>query len=194
MGIIRIILWVLVAAAAAAMAYLYFFGNKSTQLSGDKLGGEFNLVRQDGNPISDKDLLGKPHAIFFGFTNCPEVCPTTLYEMSTWLVELGEDAKGINVYFMTVDPERDTAEILGEYLTSFDAQITGITGKKEDIEKALRSYRVYFKRVELDDGDYTMDHTATVYLLDARGKFSGSISYGEDGKSAVAKLRKLLKS
>jgi protein SCO1/2 len=194
MRIIRIILWVLVVAAAAAMAYLYIFDDKITQVSGDKLGGEFSLVRQDGKPVTDKDLLGKPHAMFFGFTNCPEVCPTTLYEMSTWLEELGEDANGINVYFMTVDPERDTAEILADYLTSFDARITGITGNRKELEQTLRSYRVYFKRVELEDGDYSMDHTATIYLLDANGKFTGSISYGEDGKSAVAKLRKLLKS
>ncbi len=191
---IRIILWVLVVVAAAAMAYLYIYDNKATQVSGGKLGGEFNLVRQDGKPVTDKDLLGKPHAIFFGFTNCPEVCPTTLYEMSTWLDELGEDANDINVYFITVDPERDTVEMLAEYLTSFDARITGITGNKKDIEQTLRSYRVYFKRVELEDGDYSMDHTATIYLLDAKGEFTGSISYGEDGKSAVAKLRKLLKS
>jgi protein SCO1/2 len=194
MRIIRIILWVLVVVAAATMAYLYIFDDKITQVSGDRLGGEFSLVRQDGKPVTDKDLLGKPHAIFFGFTNCPEVCPTTLYEMSTWLSEMGEDAEGINVYFMTVDPERDTVEILADYLTSFDARITGITGNKKDLEQTLRSYHVYFKRVELEDGDYSMDHTATIYLLDAKGKFTGSISYGEDGKSAVAKLRKLLKS
>ena len=91
--------------------------------------------------------------------------------MSTWLSELGKDADGIGVYFMTVDPERDTVEKLAEYLTSFDTRITGITGKKSDVERTLRSYRVYFKRSELEDGDYSMDHTAIIYLLDAKGKF-----------------------
>jgi len=195
MRIIRILLWLMVVAAAATMAYLYLVGDKGNrQASGEKLGGEFNLVRHDGNPITDKDLLGKPHAIFFGFTNCPEVCPTTLYEMSTWLSELGKDADGINVYFMSVDPDRDTKEVLADYLTSFDERIIGITGNRPQVEQTLKSYRVYFKRADLEDEDYNMDHTASVYLLDPKGKFTGSIAYGEDGKSAVAKLRKLLKS
>ncbi|MCP4185847.1 MAG: SCO family protein [Hyphomicrobiales bacterium] len=197
MRIIKIVLWILVVVTTGATAYLYIVEDKvtqgSSQVSGDRMGGEFSLVRQDGKPVTDKDLLGKPHAMFFGFTNCPEVCPTTLYEISTWLSELGKDADGIDVYFMTVDPERDTVEVLADYLTSFDARIIGITGKKPDVEQTLRSYRVYFKRVELENGDYNMDHTAIIYLLDAEGKFAGSISYGEDGKSAIAKLRKLMK-
>lgn len=197
MRTIRILLWVMVVATAATMAYLYIVDDKITQgsrqVTDDKLGGEFSLVRHDGDPISDKDLLGKPYAIFFGFTNCPEVCPTTLYEMSTWLTELGEDAEKVDIYFMTVDPDRDTVEILANYLSAFDDKITGITGKRPDVEKTLRSYRVFFKRVELEDDDYSMDHTASIYLLDAKGKFTGSISYGENSQSAIAKLRKLLK-
>ncbi len=196
MRYIWFVLWGMVVAAAATMTYLYIFdGNvskESSQVSIGKLGGEFSLVRHDGKKITDKDLLGKPHALFFGFTNCPEVCPTTLYEMSTWLGELGEEANRINAYFMTVDPERDNVEILSNYLSVFDSRITGITGEKADVEKTLKSYRVFFRRVDLDDGDYSMDHSAMIYLLDAKGEFTGSISYGADAQTAVAKLRKML--
>ncbi len=196
MRYLKFVLWGMVAAAAATIAYIYIVDDKiskqSRQVTAVKLGDEFSLVRHDGKSITDKDLLGKPHALFFGFTNCPEVCPTTLHEMSTWLGELGEDANRINVYFMTVDPERDNVEILSDYLTAFDSRITGITGEKADVEKTLKSYKVFFRRVDLDDGDYSMDHSAMIYLLDAKGDFAGSISYGEDGQSAVAKLRKML--
>ncbi len=196
MRYIKFVLWGMVVAAAATMTYMYIVDDKiskqSRQVTTVKLGDEFSLVRHDGKSITDKDLLGKPHALFFGFTNCPEVCPTTLHEMSTWLGELGEDANRINIYFMTVDPERDNVEILSDYLTAFDSRITGITGEKADVEKTLKSYKVFFRRVDLDDGDYSMDHSAMIYLLDAKGDFTGSISYGEDGQSAVAKLRKML--
>ncbi|MCP4070352.1 MAG: SCO family protein [Hyphomicrobiales bacterium] len=196
MRYIKFVLWGMVAATAATMAYIYVVDDKistqSRQVTAVKLGDEFSLVRHDGKSITDKDLLGKPHALFFGFTNCPEVCPTTLHEMSTWLGELGEDANQINIYFMTVDPERDNVETLSDYLTAFDSRITGITGEKADVEKTLKSYKVFFRRVDLDDGDYSMDHSAMIYLLDAKGDFAGSISYGEDGQSAVAKLRKML--
>lgn len=180
-------------ALAVTMTYFYTSdGFNSSKNDTIRLGGEFNLIRHDGKPISDKDLLGKPYAIFFGFTNCPEVCPTSLFEISTWLEELGEEGDRIGVYFMSVDPQRDTTELLSEYLTSFDPRIIGITGDSEEIRKTLRAFKVFSQRVELDDGDYTMDHTASIYLMDAEGKFVRTIAYGEDGVSAIAKMRKML--
>ena len=197
MRIIRYVAWAMVALLGTFAIYLFFSDEKNLppddQISLENLGGQFNLVRHDGTSISDRDLLGKPHAVFFGFTNCPEVCPTTLYEMSDWLDKLGEDANKIGIYFVTVDPARDTPTLLSEYLTSFDPRITGITGEKSAVEETLLSFKIYFKRVDGESGEYSMDHTAIIFLLDAQGKFVGSIAYGEDGQSAVEKLRRLLK-
>lgn len=196
MRIIRYILWGLVAVMVATFTYLQFSGqlnsSNSQNASGEKLGGEFQLVRHDGSAITDKDLLGKPHAVFFGFTNCPEVCPTTLFELTTWLAELGDDGDNLGVYFVTVDPTRDTPEFLSEYLTSFDPRITGITGSKDAVEATLRAFKIYYNRVPLEDGDYTMDHTASIYLINAKGDFVRTIAYGEDSKTAISKLRKML--
>ncbi len=193
MKTLRLALWLMVVAAGSFLAYQYLTGMPATKSAQSvKLGGEFNLVRQDGTAISDKDMLGKPHAIFFGFTTCPEVCPTTLFEITTWLKELGDDGDKIAFYFMTVDPRRDTPEVMSEYLSAFDPRIIGISGDVDAVEKTLRSYKVFFEQVKMDDGDYTMDHTASIYLMDATGKFVRSIAYGEDGAVAVAKLRKML--
>lgn len=197
MRTIRYFLWGLVALTALTMTYLFLTagsGSQSNQqVAGRILGSEFTLTRHDGNPITNKDLLGKPHAMFFGFTNCPEVCPTALLKMGTWLDELGKDGERIGVYFVTVDPGRDTVTLMSEYLSSFDPRIIGITGKVSKVEEMLRSYKVYFNRVELEDGDYTMDHTATIYLLNSEGRFVRSIAYGENSQTAVAKLRLMLK-
>ena len=196
MRIISYFLWSMVVFALAGVAYLYFFDNgvvqNQKQASVGKIGGEFNLIRQDGNAISDKDLKGKPHVIFFGFTNCPEVCPSTLFEISGWMEKMGADADQIGFYFMTVDPARDTAPFMQDYLSSFDPRIIGITGEKSKVEQTLKSFKVYFNRVDQDDGEYSMDHTATIYLLNSEGEFVGSIAYGEDEQSAVAKLKRLL--
>jgi protein SCO1/2 len=194
----RYILWGLILVVVATMAYWYQTNDRNSQIRIQapvvKLGAEFSLTRHDGNPITNEDLLGKPHAIFFGYTNCPDVCPSTLFEMSTWLDQLKDDGDRIGAYFMTVDPARDTAAHLSDYLSSFDARIIGITGERTALEDALRSYKVYFKRFETDDDDYTMDHTASIYLLNAKGEFSGTISYGEEAQSAIEKLRRLVKN
>ena len=196
MRITRCILWALVFISAIGAVYLYINDDKisrgSVQISAERLGGDFELTRHDGGKIGHGDLLGSPHAVFFGFTNCPEVCPTTLFEITSWLAELGEDGDRVKVYFITVDPARDTPEILSEYLSSFDPRIIGISGNKKAVERSLKAFKVYFKRAELEDGDYTMDHTTIIYLLNSMGEFAGSISYGEDQQSAVSKLRRLI--
>lgn len=195
MRTLRIVAWAAVLVVVAGASWLYFAadgGRNALQLAGARIGGPFTLVRDDGQTITDKDLLGKPHALFFGFTHCPEVCPTTLYEASGWLDALGEDAGKFAVWFVTVDPERDTPEVLEDYVASFNPNIRGITGKPEDIHKTLADYRVYYNKVPLDDGDYTMDHTATVYLIDAKGEFRGTIAWGEDSATALEKIRRLI--
>jgi protein SCO1/2 len=197
MKTVRYVAWALVAVLAVVVGYVALTGDagrKALDMANVKLGGPFELVRADGTPVTDKDIAGTPHAIFFGFTHCPEVCPTTLYEAAGWLQQLGPDAEKFRFYFITVDPERDTPEALKEYVASFDPRITGITGAPDKIAKVLADYRVYAKRVELEDGDYTMDHTATVYLIRGDGSFAGTISYNENPDIAIEKLRNLIKN
>ncbi|PSJ60836.1 SCO family protein [Pseudaminobacter soli (ex Li et al. 2025)] len=157
-----------------------------------EIGGPFKLTTQDGKPLSNEDLKGSPFAVFFGFTHCPEVCPTTLWEMSEALKALGDKADKLKVLFVSVDPERDTPEFMSRYLKSFDPRIIGLTGSQEAIDAVGKAYRVYSKKVPTDGGDYTMDHTASVYLMDAEGRFSGVISYEEDSKVRLAKLERLV--
>ena len=186
--------WTAVVLVTALLAYLMLArdsGRELLDLARADIGGPFELVRADGSPITDKDLLGKPHAMFFGFTHCPEVCPTTLYEASGWLERLGDDADRIDIYFVTVDPERDNTEVLSEYMTAFPG-VTGITGDSEAIESTLKAYKVFARKVPLEEGGYTMDHTATVYLMDAEGDFSGTIAWREDPDIAFEKIRRLI--
>lgn len=156
------------------------------------IGGEFALRDETGKEVTDKTLIGKPTIIFFGFTHCPEVCPTTLYEISILLKELGADADRINAYFVTVDPERDTSELMAKYLSSFDPHIHGLTGSLADIEKMAKAYRVYFKKVPLEEGGYTMDHTALVYLFAPDGAFVAPLNLKPDPAAAADKVRPLL--
>lgn len=140
---------------------------------------------------SRTDLRGKPTALFFGFTFCPEVCPTTLAELAGLMGELGPDAERLNVVFVSVDPERDTPEVLHTYLSAFDDRIRGITGEPDSVRAMAKSYGIYFKRVPTEDDGDTMDHTAAVLLLDAAGRFVGTLAYEESRGTALAKLRRL---
>jgi protein SCO1/2 len=151
----------------------------------------FTLTDQLGRKVTEHDLLGRPVVVFYGFTYCPEVCPTTLADMTNWLSELGPDADRLGVYFVTVDPGRDTPEELAKYLASFDPRIRGLTGTAADIDGVAKAFGIYYKRVEIEGGAYTMDHTASVLLLDATGRFAGTISYQEAKPAALAKLRRL---
>jgi len=154
-------------------------------------GAPFALVAMDGRPVTEKALLGHPSTLFFGYTHCPDVCPTTLFELDGWLKTLGASGKDIRAYFITVDPERDTPEIMNAYVGNVSSRITGITGDPEAVDAMLRAYGIYFRKVPGENGDYTMDHTASVFLLDSAGRFRGTIAYGEDPNAAVAKLRRL---
>jgi protein SCO1 len=156
------------------------------------IGGPFRLIDQNGAAFSDQDLKGKAFLVFFGFTHCPEVCPTKLFEMSEILRNLGSDADRTAVVFITVDPERDTPESLKDYLASFDPHIRGLTGDLAAVEAVAKAYRVYFKKVPLDGGDYTMDHTAIVYLMDKDGRFLGPFDMKHTPDVAAADLRKYL--
>jgi protein SCO1 len=154
----------------------------------------FTLTSHDNTPFSSESLKGAPYALFFGFTNCPDVCPTTLFDMSERLKALGPEGAKLKVLFISVDPERDTPEFLKRYLSSFDPRIIGLTGSPEAIKAVAKNYRAYFEKVPTNDGkDYTMNHTALVFLLDSKGQFVGTIDYKEAPEVAHKKLVNLLK-
>jgi protein SCO1/2 len=159
---------------------------------GAAIGGPFRLVDQAGGEITEADLRGKPSLVFFGFTHCPDVCPTALFDMSEVLTRLGPDAGKVNVLFVTVDPERDTPAQLKEYLSSFDPHLKGLTGEPAAVADMLRAYRVYAKKVPLDGGGYTMDHTALVYLMDKEGRFVAPFNLKRRPEEAAADLRRYL--
>ncbi|MBZ9937209.1 SCO family protein [Mesorhizobium sp. BR1-1-16] len=177
-----------IGAAVATLAYLRP-GSSDAIAS---IGGPFTLTTQTGAKLSDTDLKGKPFGVFFGFTHCPEVCPTTLTEMTQSLKELGPEADNLKLLFISVDPTRDTPEFLSLYLQSFDPRIVGLTGTEAEIAAVGKEYRAFWEKVPLADGDYTMNHTATIFLMDAKGRFTGTIAYGEDVKTRVAKLKRLV--
>src|SRR4051795_759958 len=156
------------------------------------IGGPFNLTDQNGKPISDRDLKGRPSLVFFGFTHCPEVCPTTLFDISEILNKLGPDASKVNAVFITVDPERDSPAVLKDYLASFNPRLVGVGGDAEQLAAVAKAYRVYYKKVPLKDGDYTMDHTAIVYLMDKNGQFVAPFSLKRKPEEAAAELRRYL--
>jgi protein SCO1/2 len=156
------------------------------------IGGPFQLVDQNAKPITDQDLKGRPFLVFFGFTHCPDVCPTTLHEVSEILRSLGKDADRVRALFVTVDPERDTPDKLKDYLSSFDPHLVGVTGDAAAITAIGKAYRVYAKKVPLDGGGYTMDHTAIVYLMGKDGRFVAPFNIKRRPEEAAADLRRYL--
>ncbi|MEO4000131.1 SCO family protein [Mesorhizobium sp. CAU 1732] len=178
---------------AAGVGWLTFDWYR-TQQTARSFGAPFTLVDQRGDEITQAAFRGSPTAVFFGFTHCPEVCPTTLFELDGWLKQLGDEGKDIKTYFVTVDPERDTPEIMGDYVSNVSDRITGITGEPEKVHAMAKSFGIYWKKVDLEGGDYTMDHTASILLLDSTGDFAGTIAYGENPENAVAKLKRLADS
>src|SRR5437763_222882 len=156
------------------------------------IGGPFQLVDQNGQVVTDQDLKGHPFLVFFGFTHCPDVCPTTLFDVSEVLRALGPDADRTRALFITVDPERDTPRVMKDYLSSFDPHLSGLTGDHADIAAVAKAYRVYFKKVPQEDGGYTMDHTAIVYLMDKTGRFVSPFNLKRPIEAAAGDLRRYL--
>ncbi|HWX61817.1 SCO family protein [Bradyrhizobium sp.] len=188
---------VIVAAFAASLlvgliVMLSAFGGMRSVATPAAIGGPFQLTDQSGQIVTEKAMEGRPTLIFFGFTHCPDVCPTSLFEMSEILHAMGSDADRVNAYFISVDPERDTEAAMKDYLSSFDPHLKGLTGNPEVVAKVLSEYRVYAKKVPLKDGDYTMDHTALVYLMDRDGRFVAPFNLKRTPEEAAADLKKYL--
>lgn len=178
---------VLMAAGIGWLTFDWYRGH----YGGEPFGGPFALTDQTGQPVTEAAFRGHPSAVFFGFTHCPEVCPTTLFELSGWLKTMGDEGKDIRAYFVSIDPERDTPEVMGTYVGNFSDRITAVTGEPDKVYAMAKSFGIYWKKVPTDDGDYTMDHTASVLLLNGKGEFAGTIAYGENADTAIAKLKRL---
>lgn len=193
---IRTGLWLVIGVFGVLIIVAAIFAIVPVQPSlspGKPLVAPFSLQDHEGRPITEQAFLGQPSAVFFGFTHCPDVCPTTLYELSSLTDELGRSGERLTIYLVTVDPERDTPAVLKSYVTAVSDRIVGITGPPENVRAMVKSTGIYAKRVDQEDGGYSMDHTATVLLLNEKGELAGTISYGEDRRAALDKLRRLVR-
>lgn len=190
---LRLALWGLVAVAAVAAVVIFTTVPRGSSEGGIG-GGVYALLDGTGSAVDQSMLVGQPSLLFFGFTHCPDVCPTTMGEMAVWFEQLGDEAQALKAFFVSVDPERDRPGIIHDYVSWLDGRVTGITGTQAEIDKMVAAWRVFAEKVPTDDGGYTMNHTASVFLVNAQGGFEGTIAYQEDPATAVAKIRKLLGS
>lgn len=193
---LRRILWGAVAAAllsvVAVVLYQRALDAGAPQLPfSARIGGPFDLVTHDGTRLSSDSLKGTPFAVFFGFTFCPDVCPTTMLELSNVLQRLGPEADRMRYFFISVDTERDTPEHLKLYLSNFDKRIVGLTGTPEEIAAVAKAYHAFYQKVPTSDG-FTYNHTATIYLMDRNGRLGSTISYQENESTQVTKLKRLI--
>jgi protein SCO1/2 len=156
------------------------------------IGGVYRLVDHNGRRVTEQDFRGRPHLVFFGFTHCPDVCPTTLFQMSEVLNATGSRGRDLRALFITVDPERDMPEALKSYVSSFDERIVGLTGDRAAVDHAIKTFRAFSRKVPTKEGDYTMEHTSTVYLMDKKGAFVGSFSLGRPPEQAAQELLRQL--
>lgn len=195
LGKVRIILWALVAIAGAAFVYLQFrprpLPEPQTNYA-SSVGGPFTLTAADGSRVTEQTLKGRPFALFFGFTRCPDVCPTTLARLAKLRGQMGAEGEKMQIVFVSVDPESDTPADIGQYTAMFGAPIVGLTGTPEEIAKIASAYRIYYAKVPQDGGNYTVDHSATVFLMDKDGRLQSTLDMKEDDDAALAKLRGLV--
>jgi protein SCO1 len=150
------------------------------------------LKNDAGATVRWADLNGRPRAVFFGFTNCPVICPVTVWELDAALAEIGPAGERIRVNFVTLDPARDTPAVLRDYFSSFKLRVSGFSGTEADIKKIAKSFDVTFEKVALGKSGYTLDHTAAVFLLDEKGRVVDAVAYGAPRKEIVARLRSLI--
>lgn len=194
---VRNLAWMGVVVATGALALGFWRADQVQQNASmsdvsQLVGGPFELTDNKGRKITEKDFLGRPLLVFFGFTHCPDVCPTTLFEATTWLKALGSDADRLQVLFVSVDPARDTQELLDTYLQAFDRRIRAATGTKMQIDAMVQAYKATYRFVPTSAGNYTVDHTALMFMMDGKGRFVGTIDYHGKQEIALQKLRRLL--
>jgi protein SCO1/2 len=185
-------LLVLAAGALLALAFRETPQGAAGTALASAIGGPFRLIDQNGKPVSDADLKGKWQLLFFGYTHCPDACPTALNEIALALDRLGAKRDAVEVVFITVDPERDTPEVLKSYVASFDVPIIALTGAPEAVAQAAKAYRVYYAKHPRADGEYDMDHSAVIYLMNPEGSFTASFTPDSTAEAIAARLQKLL--
>lgn len=187
---VRIVLWGLVALAAVSATVIYF--TKPFSPSGAMFGGPFEMATTSGEAFTQDDLEGTPTLMFFGYTFCPDVCPTTLAEATGWKQALGLGDDELNIIFVTVDPERDTPEHLATYLSNFGSDVIGLVGNEAQTEQIKRSYGVFSEKTDVEGStEYLVNHTASVFMIDDEGDFFGTIAWGENSETALDKVRRL---
>lgn len=187
----RIAAWILVALAVVGIGLLWFRVEQRPAATSVALGGPFTLVGSDGQPFQSSRLNDRPYALFFGFTHCPDVCPTTLARLVQLRGQLGKGPEAFDIVFVTVDPERDGPKEVGAFAQAFNSPIIGLTGTPAQIAQVKKQFGIYSEKVPTGAGDYTVDHTATVLLFAKGGKFDGTIAHEEQPDAALAKLRRL---
>jgi protein SCO1 len=189
---IRMVAWASIGILTLALGYLLVAPPPESGSGVATIGGPFRLAAADGSVVESEKIRGRPFAIFFGFTNCPDVCPTSMLEITNDLMALGDKAKDFRVYFVTVDPARDDAKLLKEYTASFDPRIIGLIPKDEaELATVAKAYRAIYRKVDTPSG-YTMDHTASIYLMDGKGAFFGTLDSKETPVNRQAKLLRLI--
>ena len=191
----RLALWVLVGLVATGVIVLLWKSAEPeqgvVQTSMATIGGPFTLTASTGKPFSSAELNGKPAAVFFGFTHCPDVCPTTLARLTKLRRELGKGDGALSIVFISVDPERDTPAEVDTYMKLYDSPVIGLTGTPAQIEQVKKQFGIYSRKVEQPGGSYSVDHTATVILLDRNGQFSSTLSPEEGNQVALDKLKRI---
>jgi protein SCO1/2 len=191
---VRILLWVAVALALVAAGLLMIRKperDAAPQPVSLSIGGPFTLTGSDARPFSTAELNGKAHAIFFGFTHCPDVCPTTLARLVKLRQQLGAGERPFEILFVTVDPERDGPAEVGKYAELFDSPVIGLTGSPAQIEQVKKQFGIFSEKVGQPGGDYGVNHTSTVLLFDKSGEFAGTIAPEEQDRAAIAKLKRI---
>jgi protein SCO1 len=194
-AVIAIVLAAVLVVAAGALLALAVRetprGAAGTALA-SAIGGPFRLIDQNGKPVSDADLKGKWQLVFFGYTHCPDTCPTALNEISLALDQLGVKRDEVEIVFITVDPERDTPAVMKAYVQSFDARIIALTGSPDAVAQAAKAYRVYYAKHPRGDGDYDMDHSAVIYVMNPEGRFTATFTPDSTADAIAQRLQKLL--
>ena len=198
----RIVAWTLVASALVAVAAFgawRWLGPKPSipgwqETARNLIKADFTLVDQTGKRVSDEDYRGKWLLIFFGYTHCPDVCPTTMNEISVVMDLLGDDAARVQPLMITIDPERDTPEAMKEFVGAFDPRIVGLSGTPAEVDAAARAFRVYYAKVAQKDAPdgYLMNHSAYLYLVDDHGRFETVFAYEDNAETITAGIRKYL--
>ena len=187
---------VIIAAFAASLVVglvimLWALGGLRTVTAPAAIGGPFQLTDQAGQTVTEQNLKGKSTLIFFGFTHCPDVCPTTIARLTKLRRELGKGDDALSIVFITVDPERDTPSDVDTYIKLYDSPVIGLTGTPAQIEQVKKQFGIYSRKVDQPGGSYSVDHTATVILLDRRGQFSSTLSPEEGNQVALDKLKRI---